>query len=130
MLRPGGWLGLCEPDWSQVRLEPDDRVGRTVLTVHCAAFANGAIGGRLAALVEAAGGRLEAEVTQSHAVRDFAQLMPLLNLERTLKRVMDEGLLTDVQVRDWRTRLEQAARDNAFCLRLTNTICVARKEGG
>jgi len=127
VLRPGGWLGLSEPDWSRVHLVPDDRVGRILLAAHCAAFENGAIGGCLAALVKAAGGRIEAELTQSHALRDFAQLMPLLNLDRTLKRLLDAGQLTMAQVSGWRARLEEAARDGAFCLHMAHTICIAGK---
>lgn len=129
-LRPGGWLGLCEPDWSKTRLEPDSRTARAVFAMHCANFANGAIGSRLPSLVEAAGCRLESELINSQAVREFEVVWPLLNVERTLRQAVREDILSAELVEDWRAEVDESVRTGTFCLHLTNAICISRREDG
>ena len=126
-LRPRGWLGVCEPDWSAFRLEPDTAIGRQVLDAHAAAFAQGDIGSRLEPLVRQAGcGEVDAAI-QTESTRDFTAMWPLLNLERTLGRLIAGGQLAAAEGRQWQAEVASAAADGAFCIHVLTGYCVARK---
>ena len=66
----------------------------------------------------------------SHAVREFGVVWPLLNVERTLRRAVEEDILSVAQVEDWRAEVDEAVRTGTFCLYLTNAICISRREDG
>ena len=129
-LRPGGWLGLCEPDWSRMRLEPDGEISRRVLETHCAGFEQGDIGGRLKALMEEAGCQQVKSAARNQAVHNYEKVWSLMNLERTLRRVVETGKLSQGQVSQWRGQLEEAARAGRFCMHFSGTICIGWKEQG
>jgi len=128
ILKPSGWLGLCEPDWSKVRLEPDGEISRLVLEAHCAGFASGAVGGRLRDLVLDAGCQVVQVTEQSHAVPDYEKIWSMLNLERTLRQLVEADRFSAGKVQQWRQQMETAARDGAFRIHMAGSICIGRKE--
>ena len=128
VLRPGGWLGLCEPDWSRMRMEPDGEISQRVLETHCAGFEQGDIGGRLKDLVEEAGCQQVASTAQYHAMQNYEKSWSLMNLERTLRRAVETGTLSQGEVNQWRRQLEEAARGGRFCMHFARTLCIGWKE--
>jgi len=127
VLRPGGWLGLCEPDWSRARLEPDGEISRIVLETHCSSFENGAIGGSLEELIEEAGCQKMGFAERDHAVQDYEKIWSLVNMERSLRRAVETGKLSEGEVNQWRGQLEEAARGGRFYLSFAGAICMGRK---
>ena len=128
VLRPGGWLGLCEPDWSDVRMEPDGEVTRKLLEVHAASFANGAVGGRLDALASEVDFRVTQQVKQGQEMADYAWIRPAMNLDRSLRRVREMGVFSEDEMSCWQEQVESAARAGTFSLWVTRTICVGRRK--
>lgn len=127
VLRPGGWLGLCEPDWSAMRLEPDCETSRLVLHAHAAAFAQGDIGSRLESLARQAGGVEVGASVEGESTHDFAGIWPILNLERTLHQLVADGRLAGAEAEQWLAEVAAAAERGTFVIHILSGYCVGRK---
>ena len=67
---------------------------------------------------------------RNQAVHNYEKVWSLMNLERTLRRVVETGKLSQGQVSQWRGQLEEAARAGRFCMHFSGTICIGWKEQG
>jgi len=126
-LRPGGWLGLFEPDWSKTRMQPDGRASQAILATHCASFENGAVGGVLGALVKAAGCEVIEDVERQEVIHDFKVIWPILNLERSISAIGKSGVLSQEDIQAWQEELASVAASGAFRLHMVGHICIGRK---
>lgn len=127
VLKPGGWLGLFEPDWSKTRMHPDGRASQAILATHCASFENGAVGSLLGTLVRAAGCEVVEDVERQEAVQDFEAIWPMLNLERSISAVGKSGILSQKDIQTWQEELASAAESGAFRLHMVGRLCIGRK---
>ena len=127
VLKPGGWLGLCEPDWSKAQMQPDSRASQAILATHCASFENGAVGGLLSTLVKAAGCEVIADVERRGVVQNYKAVWPMLNLERSISTAKQSGVLSQDEVQTWQGKLEAAAKSGTFRLHMVGRICIGRK---
>lgn len=128
VLKSGGWLGLCEPDWSVMRMEPDGEITRKVLEIHATSFASGAVGGQLDALASEVGFRVTQQVKQGQEMTDYAWIRSAMNLDRSLRRVREMDVFSEDEMSCWQEQVESAGRAGTFSLWVTRTICVGRRK--
>ncbi len=106
MLRPGGLLGMGEPDWDTLAVADED-----VLTSRCFArfvagqVRNATIGRQLVRLSAAAGLRIRSVDTVAVVFRDFETADQILGLRRNSARAVEAGALTEADVQPWLRRL-------------------------
>jgi len=127
VLKPGGWVALCEPDWSKTRLEPDGRATQAILATHCASFENGAVGSLLGTLVRAAGCEVTTDVERAGVMDDYETAWPMLNLDRSVDAAVDAGVLSPADAARWRLDVEMAGASGAFRMHAVGCFCIGRK---
>ena len=126
-LKPGGWIALCEPDCSLMKMEPEGRASQAILATHCASFENGTVGAMLGTLVKATGCRVVEELERRPVMRDLEVARSMLNLERSVTAAEQSGALTQDEIQSWRSQIATAAKSGSFRLQVAARICIGRK---
>jgi len=129
VLKPNGWFGLTEPNWSKLVLEPSSPHTRLLSKAHGAAFRNGSIGREIKALLSDSGFAIHLEKELSYQSEDFHANWRLTNLERTITDLIDRSILTPEEANNLRTSLEKAEEEGRFRFSISWHICVGRKQG-
>lgn len=109
VLRPGGILGVAEPDWDTLVIDSGDLTISRVLTRYMAdRVRNGSIGRQLSRLLAGAG--FTPTNLDAHAVAygDYDAAEQVLGIRRSLVRAVHDGYLTEHVARAWMADLETA----------------------
>jgi hypothetical protein len=104
VLRPGGIVGIAEPDWDTLVIDSGDLTISRVLTRSMAdRVRNGLIGRRLSRLLAGAGFTRTSPDAHAHAVAygDHYAAEQTLGIRRSLVRAVHEGHLTEDVARTW-----------------------------
>ncbi|MBT2389272.1 methyltransferase domain-containing protein [Streptomyces sp. ISL-1] len=103
VLRPGGRLVMGEPDWSTLTVDhPDSGLSRAYTQyVTDEVVRNARIGSQLARLAAGAGFAVPAVITVTPVFRDAQAADKILGLERTTRRAVAAGYLTEEAARRW-----------------------------
>jgi ubiquinone/menaquinone biosynthesis C-methylase UbiE len=106
VLRPGGVLGMAEPDWdSLVVAEQDVPASRSFAGFVAGRVRNATIGRELVRLSTAAGFTVRSVEAVAVLLRDFAAADQILGLRRNSARAVAAGALGVTQAREWLERL-------------------------
>jgi ubiquinone/menaquinone biosynthesis C-methylase UbiE len=106
VLRPGGLLGMAEPDWDTLVVAEEDLATSRVFARFVAGrVRNATIGRELVRLSAYAG--LEIVGVQAIPVvfRQFGVADQILGLHRNASRAVEEGMLTETGAQAWLERL-------------------------
>jgi ubiquinone/menaquinone biosynthesis C-methylase UbiE len=115
VLRPGGLLGLAEPDWDTLAIDdPDVATSRAFTRFIADRTRNGVIGRQLARLAADAGFTVRAVRPMVVLLNGFDAAERLLGLRRNATRAIEGGHLSEVDAIAWLTRLETAAYPASF----------------
>ncbi|MFH8805912.1 methyltransferase domain-containing protein [Streptomyces hygroscopicus] len=103
VLRPGGRLVMGEPDWDTLAVDHPDPALSRAYTRHITerVVRNAAIGRQLARLATEAGFRVPEVVPVTQLFRDVRAADRVLGLERTTRRAVAAGYLTEDQATAW-----------------------------
>jgi ubiquinone/menaquinone biosynthesis C-methylase UbiE len=106
VLRPGGVLGMAEPDWDTLVVAgPDLAVGRVFARFVAGRVRNPTVGRELVWLAAEAGfGSAEVQAVPV-VFRDFDLADRILGLHRNTARAVEEGVLTEAAAGAWLDRL-------------------------
>jgi len=109
VLRPGGVLGMAEPDWDTVTVADDDLdTSRAFARFTAGQVRNATIGRQLLRLATAAGFRERSVEAVPVVFRDFETADQILGLRRNSARAVHAGAMADADVRAWLDRLAVA----------------------
>lgn len=115
VLRPGGLLGLAEPDWDTLAIDDADLATSRVFTRFIAdRTRNGVIGRQLARLAADAGLTVRAMRPMVVLLNGFDAAERLLGLRRNTTRAIEAGRLSEADAMAWLARLESAAYPASF----------------
>lgn len=107
VLRPGGILGMAEPDWDTLAVADDDVVtSRRFARYVAGRVRNATIGRQLVGLATRAGFEVRSLDPVAMVFRDFATADLVLGLRRNAARAVRAGVLTGADVGPWLHRLE------------------------
>ncbi|GAA2744947.1 hypothetical protein GCM10010440_30610 [Kitasatospora cinereorecta] len=107
VLRPGGRLVMGEPDWGTLTVDhPDSRLTDAYTRfVTDRAVANARIGSQLPRLAAGAGFTVPAVLPITPVFRDVRAADTILGLERTTRRAVTAGYLTEDAAQEWLAHL-------------------------
>ena len=106
VLRPGGLLGMAEPDWdSLVVADEDVTTSRRFSRFVAGRVRNATIGRELVWLSTAAGLELRSVEAVPAVFRDFETADQILGLRRNSARAVEAGVLAGADARGWLQRL-------------------------
>jgi ubiquinone/menaquinone biosynthesis C-methylase UbiE len=107
VLRPGGRLVMGEPDWETPAVDHPDGELTRAYTRHVAerVVRNAAIGRQLARLAADAGFTVPDVVPGTPVFRDVRAADHILGLERTTRRAVTAGYVTDEAAESWLSHL-------------------------
>jgi ubiquinone/menaquinone biosynthesis C-methylase UbiE len=106
LLRPGGVLGMAEPDWDTLAVADDDLATSRAFTRFTAGqVPNPSIGRQLVRLATRAGLRIRFVDAIAVVFRDFGTADKILGLRRNSGRAVQAGHLSDADVQPWLQRL-------------------------
>ena len=107
VLRPGGVLGMAEPDWYTLVVDDPDQVTSDAFTRFVAdKVRNGAIGRKLARLASEAGFALRTVDATAVLYRDPADAEQILGLRRNLARAVAAGAVDEAAGERWLARTQ------------------------
>ncbi|MFB7595890.1 methyltransferase domain-containing protein [Streptomyces sp. NPDC056160] len=123
VLRPGGRLVMGEPDWDTLAIDhPDSDLSRSYTRyVTDEVVRNARIGRQLPRLAAEAGFQVPTVIPVTPVFRDVRAADEVLGLERTTRRALAAGYLTDEAARRWLAHLA----DGPFLAAVTFYIVVA-----
>ncbi|AGP54926.1 methyltransferase domain-containing protein [Streptomyces rapamycinicus] len=103
VLRPGGRLVMGEPDWDTLVVDHPDPALSRAYTRHITerVIRNATIGRRLARLATDAGFRVPEVVPATQVFRDARVADRVFGFERTTRRAVEAGDLTEDQAAEW-----------------------------
>ncbi|MDN5853427.1 MAG: methyltransferase domain-containing protein [Actinomycetia bacterium] len=108
VLRPGGRVVVCEPDWRRLVVEhPDPVLTGRLLGFRAAGLAAPSVGGRLGRLLRAAG-LAQVSVTAVPVALGGPHLVDGLRLETTVRDAVRAGVVTAAQGSRWLADLVRA----------------------
>ena len=123
VLRPGGLLGLAEPDWDTLAIDSVDMETSRAFTRHTVAnFRNPTMGRHLARLAVAAGFSLATVDVLPMVFRDVETAEQILGLRRNAARAVQAGYMTRPAAERWLDGLASGP----FLAYFTLVIVVAR----
>lgn len=128
VLKPTGWIGMTEPTWSKLKLQPDSRETRLLMQAHEANFRNGSIGGKLQDLLLKSGFAILRDEEQIYQSSDLESIWKICNFDRTVSSLISDRRLSQVEATAFRSDLRKADESGKFHLSLALNICVGRKE--
>jgi ubiquinone/menaquinone biosynthesis C-methylase UbiE len=106
VVRPGGLVGLAEPDWYTLAIDDVDLTTSAAFSLFMAdRVRNGAIGRQLARLAGAAGFAVRGVDAAAVLFRDAATAEQILGLERNVARAVAAGAIEAGAGRDWLNRV-------------------------
>jgi ubiquinone/menaquinone biosynthesis C-methylase UbiE len=107
VLRPGGLVGLADPDWDTLTVDDEDIMTSRAYTrfVTGEAVRNAAMGRQLARLAATAGLTVHSVESLPVLFTDYASAEEILRLPQVAARAVEAGYLTADAVRDWLGRL-------------------------
>jgi ubiquinone/menaquinone biosynthesis C-methylase UbiE len=115
VLRPGGLLGLAEPDWDTLAIDdPDLATCRTFTRFMSDNVHNGAIGRQLPRLAVDAGFTVRTVRPMVVLLHGFEAAEELLGLRRNAARAVRAGRITEATAAAWLARLAGAAYPASF----------------
>jgi ubiquinone/menaquinone biosynthesis C-methylase UbiE len=125
VLRPGGRLVMGEPDWGTLTVDhPDGGLSRAYTRyVTDEAVRNARIGSQLPRLAADAGFAVPTVLPITPVFRDVRAADGILGLERTTRRAVDAGHLTEEAARRWLDHLA----DGPFLAAVTFYVVVAER---
>lgn len=107
VLRPGGLLGMAEPDWDTLAIDdPDTATSRQFTRFISDRTENGTIGRQLPRLATRAGLIVRTVDPIAITFRDVRLGERILGLRRNAVRAVQAGYLTEAAARAWLSRLE------------------------
>ena len=115
VLRPGGLLGLAEPDWDTLAIDdPDVAASRAFTRFIADRTRNGVIGRQLARLAGDAGLTVRRVRPMVVLLNGFDAAERLLGLRRNTARAVEGGHLSEVDAAAWLARLETTTYPASF----------------
>lgn len=106
VLRPGGRLGLAEPDWDTLAVADEDVATSRAFAAHLAGrVRNPTIGRELVRLCAAAGLTVRAVEPVPVLFRDFGTADRILGIRRNARQAAGQGRLPAGRTEDWLRRL-------------------------
>jgi ubiquinone/menaquinone biosynthesis C-methylase UbiE len=107
VLRPGGLVGLAEPDWETLVIDDPDTATSRAYTHYVATdvVRNATIGRQLARLLDAAGFEVEAVDATVVLYRDYSTAEAILRMPSVARRAWQAGALDEDAALAWLTRL-------------------------
>jgi SAM-dependent methyltransferase len=109
VLRPGGIVGIAEPDWDTLVIDSGDLTVSRVFTRYLAdRVRNGLIGRRLRRLLADVGFTLTSLDAHAVAYGDYDAAEQVLGIRRSLVRAVHDGHLTENAARTWMDDLRTA----------------------
>lgn len=106
VLRPGGVLGMAEPDWDTLAVADEDvQISRTFARFVAGRVRNATIGRQLVGLSARAGLQIRSVDAIAVVFRDFDTADQILGLRRNAARAVQAGELTQADVEPWLHRL-------------------------
>jgi ubiquinone/menaquinone biosynthesis C-methylase UbiE len=129
VLKPNGWIGMTEPTWSKLELQPDSRETRLLIEAHEANFRNGSIGSQLKDLLLKSGFAIMRDEQQLYQSSDLESNWKFCNFDRTVSSLISDGRLSQVEATAFRNDLRNADESGDFHFSLLWHFCVGRKEG-
>jgi ubiquinone/menaquinone biosynthesis C-methylase UbiE len=106
VIRPGGALGMAEPDWDTLAIDDIDvETSRAVTRFIAGRVRNSVIGRQLARLAIEVGFTVSEVEATAVVFRDFETAEQILGLRRNTVRAVQAGVLTDGVARSWLGRL-------------------------
>ncbi|GIF23287.1 ubiquinone/menaquinone biosynthesis C-methylase UbiE [Actinoplanes tereljensis] len=109
VLRPGGVLGMAEPDWDTLTVADQDvEISRRFSRFVAERVRNTTIGRDVVRLAAAAGFKISAVQAIAVVFRDFATADQILGLQRNSARAVEAGALPERDTREWLERLPTA----------------------
>lgn len=120
VVRPGGRLVACEPDWGGFLLRGvDDALEKMIAEKFASLFVNPHVGGMLPALMNAAGLRVERVEAAPLVFTTYADADVVFDIERTIALCVDEGLVSTGDRARWSEAAEAASAAGRFVAHLT-----------
>ncbi|GAA2294371.1 methyltransferase domain-containing protein [Streptomyces violaceusniger] len=103
VLRPGGRLVMAEPDWDTLAVDHPDPALSRAYTRHITerVIRNATIGRELARLATGAGFRVPEVIPATQVFRDVRAADRTFGFERTTRRAVEAGYLTEDQAAEW-----------------------------
>jgi ubiquinone/menaquinone biosynthesis C-methylase UbiE len=115
VLRPGGLLGLAEPDWDTLAIDdPDLATSRAFTRFIADRTRNGVIGRQLARLAADAGLTVRTVRPMVVLLNGFDAAERLLGLRRNTTRAIQAGQLSETEAAAWLARLTESAYPASF----------------
>jgi ubiquinone/menaquinone biosynthesis C-methylase UbiE len=106
VVRPGGVLGMAEPDWDTLAIDDTDvETSRTFTRFMAGRVRNSVIGRQLARLAIEAQFVVSTVDANAMLFRDFETAEQILGLRRNTVRAVQAGALTEGAARSWLGRL-------------------------
>lgn len=107
VLRPGGILGMAEPDWDTLAVADEDvETSRRFARFTAGRVRNATIGRQLVRLATRAGLRIRSVEPVAVLFRDFGTADQILGLRRNSARAVQAGELAEPDGQAWLRRLE------------------------
>ncbi|SCL28797.1 methyltransferase domain-containing protein [Micromonospora inyonensis] len=107
VLRPGGLLGMAEPDWDTLAVADEDvKTSRRFARFSAGRVRNATIGRQLVRLATDVGFLIRSVEPVAVMFRDFGTADQILGLRRNSARAVQAGELTEADVQAWLHRLE------------------------
>jgi ubiquinone/menaquinone biosynthesis C-methylase UbiE len=115
VLRPGGLLGLAEPDWDTLAIDDRDlATSRAFARFIADRTRNGVIGRQLARLATDAGFTVRTVRPMVVLLNGFDAAERLLGLRRNTTRAVQGGHMAEADATEWLARLETLAYPASF----------------
>ncbi|MEZ0089749.1 methyltransferase domain-containing protein [Streptacidiphilus sp. EB129] len=123
VLRPGGTLAVCEPDWSSFTIaSADPETAAAVAGQVGAQIAHRAVGRDLRRLLVAAGFtevRVEVELA---VYASLEELSPIISLPHAAERARDTGRISPAQADHWLAEQSALSADGGFHATLNRSV--------
>lgn len=108
VLKPGGLLGIGEPDWDSLVVDGDVEMNRAFNRFVCSTMVrNATIGRRLARLARTAGFEVEIVHTAAPVFHDFALADKIFAFSRNTERAIRAGAIERADGERWLAELQQ-----------------------
>ncbi len=109
VLRPGGVLGMAEPDWDTLTVaDPDVDISRRFSRFVAGRVRNTTIGRDLVRLAATSGFEISSVQAIPVVFRDFTTADQILGLQRNSARAIEAGALLERGTHEWLERLRTA----------------------
>lgn len=123
VLRPGGVLGMAEPDWDTLTVAGDDlETSRAFARFTAGQVRNPVVGRQLVRLATGAGLRVRSVDALAVVFRDFGTADKILGLRRNSARAVEAGCIAAASAESWIGRLAAEPFLAAFTFYLVTAV--------